>query len=167
MQNKITQMFVILLQMALLLGGWGAAQAVVFDGGGNHTVAVKSDSSLWAWGGGYGFTPKQIGIGFRTVSAGIMHTAAVKNDGSLWAWGDNSFGQLGDGTYTDSAAPKQIGTGFSTVAAGVFHTHVSHVFFKGVGFPIIAEDTDGNFLWIIFVFVSCFTTEIWIIIKVL
>lgn len=50
MQNKITQMFVILLQMALLLGGWGAAQAVVFDGGGNHTVAVKSDSSLWAWG---------------------------------------------------------------------------------------------------------------------
>ncbi|MBK7049959.1 MAG: hypothetical protein KBF98_06120 [Rhodoferax sp.] len=115
-------MFVILLQMALLLGGWGAAQAVVFDGGGNHTVAVKSDSSLWAWGGGYGFTPKQIGIGFRTVSAGLMHTAAVKNDGSLWAWGDNSFGQLGDGTYTDSAAPKQIGTGFSTVAAGVFHT---------------------------------------------
>jgi hypothetical protein len=47
MQNKISQMFVILLQMTLLMGAWGAAQAVtpMAAGGHGHSCAV---SSSWA-----------------------------------------------------------------------------------------------------------------------
>ena len=53
---------------------------------------------------------------------GHSHTVAVKTDGTLWAWGANAglygYGQVGDGTPTDSHAPGQLGAGFSVVAAG-------------------------------------------------
>jgi len=94
-----------------------------------HTVAIKKDGSLWAWGdngsgqlgngkskqdyniyNAYELTPIRIGtdINWASVFAGSYHTLAIKEDGSLWAWGDNSFGQLGDGTITtyDSSANK-------------------------------------------------------------
>ena len=89
-----------------------------------HSLALKSDGSLWAWGdnifGELGdgsrtpsSAPKQIlassGFAFTAVSAGDDdHSLAIKNDGSLWAWGFNSCGQLGDGTTTDSEIPIQV-----------------------------------------------------------
>ena len=45
---------------------------------------------------------------WRYVSAGGAHTVAIGTDGTLWAWGNNDFGQLGDGTRTDSSRPVQI-----------------------------------------------------------
>jgi alpha-tubulin suppressor-like RCC1 family protein len=77
--------------------------------GGNHTVALKSDGTLWAWGDnwagqlGEGTTtdrhfPVQIGTDtWSFVAAGSNHTVAIRSDGTLWAWGDNFSGQLGDG----------------------------------------------------------------------
>ena len=51
-----------------------------------------------------------------TIAGGGEHTIALKADGTVWAWGDNEFGQLGDGTTTDSSSPVQVvdadGTGF-------------------------------------------------------
>lgn len=83
-----------------------------------HTVAVKGDGSVWAWGSnGAG----QLGDGTTTsttspvrvlrddgtplehaisVSAGYTHSVATLRDGSVWSWGDNTYGQLGDGTTT-------------------------------------------------------------------
>jgi alpha-tubulin suppressor-like RCC1 family protein len=100
-----------------------------------YTVVVKSDSSLWAWGGndsgqlGDGtfatvLSPKQIGTGYRFVTAttGPAHTLAIKTDGSLWAWGSNSNGQLGTGATTNSGTPTQIGTGYASVGSGTQHT---------------------------------------------
>ncbi len=40
--------------------------------------------------------------------AGATHTCGIKNTDELWCWGDNSTGQLGDGTTTDSANPIQV-----------------------------------------------------------
>jgi hypothetical protein len=103
--------------------------------GGNYTIALKSDGSLWAWGyNGFGQlgdgttttsqqVPKQIGSGYMAISAGdYAHTIALKSDGSLWAWGNNSFGQLGDDTTIDSHVPKQIGSGYMAIAAGGNYT---------------------------------------------
>ena len=115
--------------------------------GASHTVALKSDGALWAWGdnsaGQLGvestdfckegsnntgtnvnhlacaLTPKLVGTGFVSVSAGYQHTLAIKTDGTLWAWGTNYWGYLGDGGSTGAiVAPKKIGSGFTRVAAG-------------------------------------------------
>lgn len=90
----------------------------------DHTVAVQSDGTLWAWGFnesgqlGDGTTaekqiPTQIGTDsdWKTVSASGNHTLAIKTDGSLWTWGDNLWGQLGNGAVgTQKNAPAKIGT---------------------------------------------------------
>ena len=105
--------------------------------GWDHTVAVKTDGTLWAWGNNYdgelgdGTTvnksnPVQIGTAtnWQSVAAGGSHTVAVKTDGTLWAWGYNSDGQLGDGTTGSKSSPVQIGTAtnWQSVATGKNHT---------------------------------------------
>ena len=40
----------------------------------------------------------------------MEHTVALKSDGTLWTWGYNRYGQLGDGTTTQSNSPEQITT---------------------------------------------------------
>ena len=97
--------------------------------GAYHSLALKSDGTLWAWGSnsdgqlGDGTrttrtTPTQIPIsGVVSLIAGANHSLALKSDGTLWAWGDNFYGQLGDGTTTDSRTPKQILTDVNAMAA--------------------------------------------------
>jgi alpha-tubulin suppressor-like RCC1 family protein len=108
--------------------GWVAISA-----GDLHTVAMRGDGTLWAWGDnthgqvGDGTTtqrnsPVQIGSGYASVAAGDLHTVAVKADGTLWAWGDNTASQIGDGTTTQRNVPVQIGSGYAAVAAGWVHS---------------------------------------------
>lgn len=42
------------------------------------------------------------------ISAGDNHIIALNNNGEVLAWGDNSFGQLGDGTYDNRNIPVQV-----------------------------------------------------------
>ncbi|GAB4213203.1 MAG: hypothetical protein Fur007_06930 [Rhodoferax sp.] len=105
--------------------------------GGFHTVALKTDGTLWAWGRnlfgqlGDGTTidkasPVQIGTDktWTQIAAGEFHTVALRADGSLWAWGSNQFGQLGDGTLVNRIAPTKIGSAanWTVIAAGKSHT---------------------------------------------
>jgi hypothetical protein len=82
--------------------------------GGTHTLAIKTDGTLWAWGinnnGQLGLgdtnqrtSPVQVGVDttWQSVSAGSGHTLAIKTDGTLWAWGYNNYGQLGTATVTN------------------------------------------------------------------
>ncbi len=54
------------------------------------------------------------------VAAGAYHTCTLLTDGTVDCWGDNQFGELGDGTSTDSSTPVQVlGVGDSGLLAGV------------------------------------------------
>lgn len=96
--------------------------------GSNCAGALKTDGTLWMWGGGlYGelgdsngsqhiqWTPKKILDDVVQFSIGDEHVGAVKKDGSLYMWGSNSSGQLNlpGGNYThsmpfmDASSPAQ------------------------------------------------------------
>lgn len=102
--------------------------------GASHSLAVRSDGTLWAWGGNtfgqlgignqtYKSSPTQVGslTTWQDVACGGDFSAALKTDGTLWAMGYNGEYEVGDGTTTHRSSPVQIGTGFSAVAAGNSH----------------------------------------------
>jgi alpha-tubulin suppressor-like RCC1 family protein len=63
--------------------------------------------TLSACDNGSSFSNEYIG-GIGAISAGDSHTVALKNDGTVFAWGLNDYGQLGDGTYTNSSTPVPV-----------------------------------------------------------
>jgi len=64
------------------------------------------------------------GIVFVSVSAGGNHTCGVTSAGVGYCWGDNSSGQLGNGTTTNSTTPVPVSGGYSfaMISAGETHT---------------------------------------------
>ena len=56
-------------------------------------------------------------------TAGGYHSLAIGSDNNLYAWGQNGYGQLGNGTTTDSSTPVAIslpgGVHATAVAAGL------------------------------------------------
>ena len=115
----------------------GLAGVTAIAAGGGHTVALRQDGTVWAWGDNiYGqlgdgtnndrLMPVQVtGIsGATAIAAGHEHTVMLRQDGSLWAWGFNSDGQLGDGTTTRRSTPVQVLglTGVTAIAGDGDHT---------------------------------------------
>jgi alpha-tubulin suppressor-like RCC1 family protein len=115
----------------------GGANWKLIATGWYHTLGIKTDGRLWAWGhnldgqlGDGGITKKSspVAIGslqnWKTVSGGSYHSLATKNDGTAWAWGFNTYGILGLGDQTHRSSPNQIGanTIWKTVSAGYYHS---------------------------------------------
>lgn len=85
----------------------GTSSWASVSAGASHTLAIRSDNTLWSWGTntnrqlGDGLTisrssPIQIGTSsWSVVSAGFDHSMAIRIDGTLWAWGSNTLGQMG------------------------------------------------------------------------
>jgi len=115
--------------------------------GQSHSFALCGDGTLAAWGsntygqlGNGGSTSSNVPVAVSTagvmagkvviaVAAGQSHSLALCADGTLLAWGMNFFGQLGNGTYTNSNVPVAVSTAgvlagktVSAVAAGNDHS---------------------------------------------
>jgi len=82
--------------------------------GGLHTVALKRDGTVVAWGDlEYGAVTVPSGLDHvMAIAAGNSHTVALKKDGTVVAWGLD-FGQV---TVPDGMS------GVTAVSAGYFHT---------------------------------------------
>ena len=104
-----------------------------------YTAAIKTDGTLWVWGGGiYGqlgnakttdvSTPVTTfagGTNWKQVSCGGLHTSAIKTDGTLWTWGFGNEGRLGNAKTTNSSTPVTTfagGTNWKQVSCGGIHT---------------------------------------------
>ena len=64
-------------------------------GGGNHSLTVKSNGTVAAWGlKTSGQTPIPAGLSnVVAVAAGFDYNLALKSDGTIVAWGSNFYGQ--------------------------------------------------------------------------
>ncbi len=106
--------------------------------GGNHSLALKSDGTVWAWGyngdGQLGDnsttarkTPVQVLTltNVKAIAAGGNHSLALTSSGAVKTWGANNSGQLGDGTVINSKTPVNVSgllSGISAIAGGASHS---------------------------------------------
>jgi len=116
-----------------------SSNGLLVDGGDFHTCAIDYSHGLKCWGFNYfgqlgdGTTVDRsqpvdvsgLSSGVTVISAGFTHSCALTSAGGVKCWGDNSYGQLGDGSYYSSPVPVDVSgltAGVMAVAAGDFHS---------------------------------------------
>jgi len=91
-----------------------------------HACAVRQ-GGVWCWGdaGDAERNPVQVGgLGSDVVqvAAGGSHNCALLTGGGVRCWGENNFGQLGDGTETDSLTTPVTVQGLGSDPITSIHT---------------------------------------------
>ena len=105
----------------------GLKGIIAVAAGRNHSLALKHDGTVWAWGynvqgqlgdnGASRYSPRQVGslTDVKAIAAGGWHSAALTTAGGVYTWGDNGYGQLGDGTTASGSSPRRV-----VMMSGVF-----------------------------------------------
>lgn len=120
--------------------------------GGTFSMVLGSDGSVWGWGDDYdgqlgnaatsAWTRpvETIGMdsGITQIAAGFFHALALRSDGTVLAWGDDQYGEIGNGTISDSPTlPTEVTslTNVTQVSAGAYFSLAVHTVY---GFPLRA-----------------------------
>src|SRR5207237_979099 len=125
--------------------GFGPGSGMIaIAAGSQHSLALKSDGTVFAWGANFSSqlgdgttnsrnTPVQVsglgpGSGVIVTAAGSQHSLVLKFDGTVLSWGGGFNGQLGDGTTGLRTAPGQVTglgplSGVITIASGNSASH--------------------------------------------
>jgi alpha-tubulin suppressor-like RCC1 family protein len=92
----------------------GLTNIVAIAAGAYHSLALKDDGTVYAWGwnsGGQSTPPPGL-TGGTAISGGYAFSVALKSDGTLVTWGDNTDGQ--------TTIPSEA-TQVTAIAAGASH----------------------------------------------
>ncbi len=121
----------------------GLTQVVAIAAGSFHSVALRTDGTVWTWGHGtegqlgnggsadLGSPVQVVGVGgtgfltnVQAISTGNNHTLALLADGTLRAWGYNGQGQLGDGSTANRQMPGAVAglASITDIAGGEWHS---------------------------------------------
>jgi hypothetical protein len=119
---------------------------VAIAGGNSHSLALKSNGEVWAWGwnlygqlGNNSTTQSTVPVrvvnqsDFVAIAGGDQHSLALKSNGEVWSWGDNQYGQLGRitptgfGAFVDepvkvTSAGDGVNSDFVAIASGNNHS---------------------------------------------
>jgi len=133
------------------LTGEDLTGVIAVAAGRQHSIALKSDGTVWAWGNNnYGQLgdnstkergkPVQVKsvdgkgnlLNVTSISVGACgdHTLALTKDGKVYAWGRNDQYQLGDNSSTDRKTPVQVRyansaatvSNVTSISAGYLHS---------------------------------------------
>ncbi len=100
----------------------GATSIPQVEAGNNFTVALKADGTLWSWGtnklGQLGtgdlegrnepFEIKGIDGTIKEISVNRNHTLVLSENGEVYAFGQNTYGEIGNGTKTNTKKPEKV-----------------------------------------------------------
>jgi len=120
----------------------GIVDWVTAAGGGSHSLAIRANGTLYAWGtNGNGqlgdnsattaskSSPVVVAGGFTdwiSISASTSHSLGLRANGTIWTWGSNASGLLGDNSATTASksSPVQVAGNFvncNSISAGTTH----------------------------------------------
>ena len=124
----------------------GIRHAMMISAGFYETCALLAGGAVKCWGGnadgdlgdGTARGPEKCGLDVcsrrpvavrgiahaRSITVGAFHACAALTDGDVRCWGFNHYGQLGDGTRTNSATPVTVAgiTTATSVSASTLHS---------------------------------------------
>ena len=128
----------------------GMAQKSFFAAaaGTKHTLVIDGYGQIWGWGYNYygeignvrnqespfPYKASAAGVTFRAVAAGNGHSVALDKNGNVWSWGRNDYGQLGNGTLTNTNSP----------AIMLSATSISYTYIACGDYDSLMIDSDGN-----------------------